>query len=654
MSSPAAAGALGLGGIGMNTGMTPIGTGVESSGAVEGSLNGSLGLHARDQDEERRRRIEEIVALLGRRWGRVSQEGVERCARRVGLEWMWEEEAGGKRTLSIAGSGVLVDVGFLGEEIEAVVLSFPASGEGVGKMAEKGARVLKRDLKSEGDGYVMLDAFTGNLERLAKMDQLGGGVVSCFDAVEGVYGCLKQVFEWEVEKSRQGKGGGYSEEAALRREVMCKGSGRPQMHVGGRVGFALQYWQERRLVPGRKRKAEEMDIVGRPEDDELDEHPDSKIYSAVIECEALPSQLYPPIRVSHQWVSAQIEKPPLLNPNPFSLLTDSPIDWLEPPPTLLASSPSALPNGIALDHNPLLPPKSLDIRFIAHFEPPVIVSLQAALDIYESVGEPIAQESIQATTYESLLFADVDQTSSSPIPSPSQQTPRNPLEERSLVKIITSYPPAGPPLQKKHRCTLFNPQQAYARTITHIPFSHPRQLVAILPILRQWALLGAILRRCFAPPFANATSPSSNSHFNSTISDLSSSGDNDNDQSEGLSQTSTPTAFSTLDEELDALLSPTPPPSELHPPLAIDISLSLNPSPPRLGILCELPTGRLRNLSFTIGLNGAVGLLEDGEVDVAEEEKRETERARRVLEIGECVGILAAWMGGAGREEEGL
>lgn len=655
VSSPAATGPLGLGPFGASTGMTPLGVGVEGPGSVDGATAGNLGLNARDQDKERRKRIEEIVQMMAGRRGRVSQEGVERCARRVGLEWMWEEE-GGKRTLSIAGSGVLVDVEFTGQEVGAVVLSFPASGEGVGKLAGRGADVLRRDLKGDGNGYVMLDAFVGNLERLAKMDRLGGGGLSCFDAVEGVYRCLRRIYEWEMVKLRDIRGFNNGDEEECKREVMCKSSGRPIMHVAGRVGFALQYWQERRLVPRRKRKADEM-----AKDSFEEDNPDSKIYSAVIECEASPSEIYPSVRVSDSWVSAQIEKTLSLDHDPFSLTAASSIDWQEPPPTLLSSD--RLHGAMALDSDSLLPRKTPNARFVAHLEPPIIVPLQTAIDIYGSVGAPIAQESMQPTTYETLLFVDVDRTSRPQPQSQPQQAPKN----RTVMRTETSYHPSGPPSQHRHKYTLFT-QQAFARKIDHIPFSHPRQLIAVLPHLRQWAQMGNILRRSFAASSARkiATSPGfsldrRDGHFKDVNGAVDY--DNDNGDADEAALTSALAQATTLEEELAALLArPSTPPPAPPPPLAVDISLSPSPSPPRLGIISERESGGAPSgLTLAIGLNGAIEVLEAGNggecngrgsTHAKAAAGTVTERAKRVLEIGESIGVLVAWMSGAGPAQQ--
>lgn len=66
--------------------------------------------NVRGDEDERRRRIETILSVLRTRPGRVGEEGIERLAKRTGLEYLWDGQPGGPRMLSIAGTGVLIDV----------------------------------------------------------------------------------------------------------------------------------------------------------------------------------------------------------------------------------------------------------------------------------------------------------------------------------------------------------------------------------------------------------------------------------------------------------------------------------------------------------------------------------------------------------------
>lgn len=607
-SSPSAAmmgltGAFGLGtpmgGLGVDVvGGTPNGNG---AGAVAG-----LDV-VRDQEVERRRKVEEVVAVVGRKWGRVGQEGVERCAKRVGLDCLWEEGMRRRRTLSIAGTSVLVDVEFVGEEVGVVLLSFPGSGDGVGGGVMEGAEVLRGDLKGDGKGgYVMLDGFVGNLERLAKMDRLSGGGVSCFDAVDGIYGSLRRIYKWEIDKLRKDRSGEVDEEV-LEREVMCKSSGRPKVHTNGRVGLSLQYWMERQLVTGRKRKAEDMDVDGEATKEVENE---LKTWSAVIECEASPAELYPSIRVSGAWVSDTIEKPSSTESQPFPINNDSYINWQEPPPTL--TSPDPQENAMNIDSAPLLLSKAPDVRFIAKLEPPVVVPLQIAIELYNSVSAPLPQESYQPTTYESLLLGDPPAT-----------------QPRTVEKTTTSYDPGGNRTTHHHAYTLFTQTPTYARTISEIPFSHPRQLIAILPILRQWALTGSLLRRSFVP---HDSPPPPTPQPTSTPT------------------TTPPTNYSTVSDELAALLSPPSPSLTIPYPLPIDLTLSFHPqsNTPKLTTIFESSSSQLVSFSFSIGVNGTMNVasVERGGKEVVGEGVRG--RVGRILGVAEDVGVMVVSLVGEG------
>lgn len=690
ISSPAA-GMLGLGAFVTRTGMTPAGMGADLGGMAEGIVGGTLALTARDQEEERRRKIERIVDMMGRRWGRVSPDGVERCARRVGFEYVWDTEAGSdtkKRTLSIAGQGVLIDVEFMSEQVQHVGLSFPTGGEAAMRAAPEGAEVLKRDLQGNGKGYVMLDRFVTNLERLATMDRLGVGGVSSFDAVDGIGAGLRSLFEWEVQKLQKERGGQDhgNDELDVETAVMCIGSGRPQMHSRGRMGLSLQYWKERRFL-GRPHRAEmEMDVDGGPSWTSRRKR-EPVIYSALIDCEACSSDIFPPIRVSSAWLSDAVGKPPEALDAFSGLFGESTVDWQEPLPTMIASEGDA--NSHANNINPTVDPMSIDgvtliatgktpnVRFVARLDPPVIVPLQVALVIYDSVGAPIAQESLTPTTFEALLFnnssggggggANPLTTTTTTAANPSSLTslappslssttttnnqPQQPSNTTVEQSIIT-YDAKGSPLPSKHKYTLFNPTQSLAHAIENIPFSHPRQIIAMLPYLRQWALLGSILRRSFnptrIPPSSFPSFPSGSSSFPLSHQQNPLSGKIEQ-QEKGNSHTRTnPSSFSsttqapppktttittmTLEEELAAFLSSSPSPSSpspsistsnpqtanqnrievsTSPPLAVDISIAFTPAPPRLTCVFELE-GQLRSLVFGVNVDGEIVVLSVG------------------------------------------
>ena len=66
--------------------------------------------NVRGDEDEGRRRIDLILAMLKTRPGAISQEGVERLARMTALDFLPQDSADGGQTLSMAGSGVVIDV----------------------------------------------------------------------------------------------------------------------------------------------------------------------------------------------------------------------------------------------------------------------------------------------------------------------------------------------------------------------------------------------------------------------------------------------------------------------------------------------------------------------------------------------------------------
>ena len=614
---------------GLGLGLTPLGMGMGMGGG--GVVQGLVGMSPSEQEEERRRRVEVIREMVGTRAaGWVCQEGVERAARKVGLECLWEEAmgVGEKRVLSIAGSGLLVEVDFYGDAVSEVGLSFPASKEGedgVARWAKKGSEILKRDLRGdERDGYVGLERFVRNLEQLAKMDQLGGEQVSCFDAVDGVFKSLQRIYEWEVSVARKEKSLGAEDEA------MCNHSGRPQMHAGRRIGLALQYWRDRRLVSESSNTSEAMTLDDAPTEKELDDD-GANVWSILVECEACSATLYDPIRLSEQWVSKDVERPANQELDSEHISIDR-IDWLDVKDLGFGEG------------------KTPDVRFLARFEPPVLVPLQLAMQIHESVNSPVDQNTVLPTTYEALLFADIDAQ------VPMLTTPR--MFEQTL-------PSHGPKKSQKYGFTLFNQSQDFAQSITEIPFKHPMQIVSLLPTLRQWVLVGTLLRRSFTPHPLEQSSAEADAEANGG-----------NPSENNNNNTNPPPTFQTLEDELTAFLSsPSPTPSSAtHPstvdkPLPVEISFITSPLP-RFTVHFHNPKygHKLASVAFAIGLNGvfegvevddgrsppvpqstdsrggqgADGGLEGGGVE--EEMMVLREKVRKVLALGESIGMLVDWL----------
>ncbi|KAL8662666.1 MAG: hypothetical protein Q9202_004531 [Teloschistes flavicans] len=609
-----------VGGLGTPLGGSPLPSHVGDGGLT--SVNGSLKQQNRDQEEERRLRLQHITSLLAQRWGYVSTEGVERCARRVGLECLWDEIPGADgRTLSIAGNSVLVEVQFMkkGNEIGSVTLAFPEREDGEwGKSAAAGAEVLKNNLEggqTHDMGFVILDSFVENLEKLAHLDRLSAASVNCFDAIDGVGNALRKVWESDIRRKRAEKRASLEEADQI---VLCQQNGRPTMHSGSQLGLALQYWKDGRHLARRKRKADEMDIDGSSDFDEQ-EVDQPTTWSLAIGCESSLADTYPAIRISNEWVSFPASlndeaKGEQLN---SSAAGDS-IEWQEPPPAFLSTDPSAPSLEAA---------KQPDIRFVAHLNPPVLVPLQTALNVYNSVGSPLPESSMQQpTTYTQLLLPTHNlATTSSEITA-----------EREML-----LPPTVDGIEtKKHKFTLLSSssQEIFAANIEHIPFSHPRQLIVLLPVLRQWALVSSLLRRCFNDPPPEEEKPATNGERDSDS-------DSDSDGEE-----------KSVRDKLDALLNGAA--TESGNLTRVDINVSLSAPSPTISLVFPYQS-TLAGLSFEVGLNGEIQGVElklgtatnpddvvagEGDGRKSKKTERREEKVRKVLEISEDLSAVVEWM----------
>lgn len=93
------------GGVGMGismSGMSGLGLGM--------GLTSSMG--GRPDDTEQRKRLENIIATLKARPGRVSREGMERLAKQLGLSSEVMSDSPGEQQLLLAHTSFMLDVGF--------------------------------------------------------------------------------------------------------------------------------------------------------------------------------------------------------------------------------------------------------------------------------------------------------------------------------------------------------------------------------------------------------------------------------------------------------------------------------------------------------------------------------------------------------------
>nr|POF01042.1 hypothetical protein CFP56_20990 [Quercus suber] len=498
-SSPGAAGALvGAGGGAGGAGSfgTPVGLGVEGittplgSGGVAmvptlselgaalgaGAGGGAGGGNKRNEDEERRAKMRRVLKRIGRRAARVSEEGIVRVSRRVGFQTNLDDEKElpapqvlGNRTFTIAGKRILVDVLMEAQRPRKVEFMF-ASEDGFLAQTQGPAvaTVLLRDLqraeKGEGEGEdnvgglaPTLDRFAANLERLARLDRWNSDHLDCFEALSGLHTSLQRLFEEE-------------KKLATDVEVMCSKSGRPEVHARDELGLSLAYWQD----PVSRMAVQPGEDTQRGARTTTTTNTDDGIFRLRLEVEPFAAALYPPIRISNAWLPAALAIPEASSPDG--------IPWQDPPPTLLPPSADAMAID-GLDKPP-------DLRFVARLDPPLVMEHYTALTFLSTFGIVPPAPTVVPPLYHVLLL-DPSAATTPPPPLPGAAATTAPTTTATL-SVLTAHG-----TKTTHHHHLDASKQEFGFQLHALPFSHPRQLVDALPVLRQWATLAALLTTAF-------------------------------------------------------------------------------------------------------------------------------------------------------------
>ncbi|KAG9563430.1 hypothetical protein KCU71_g7669, partial [Aureobasidium melanogenum] len=575
--------------------------------------------HKPNQDEERRLKLDTILTkLLGpqhhRRFGRVSEEGVRRVGRWAGLDVEVEAKREarkfeGNRPVAVAGkNNVLIDFQFKDNLPTHIDLSFSSQDQAVTAHQAAAASVLLQDLTpapSTSAINTKLDRFAANLETLARLDKLSVyNQLNCFEAITGVYESLKKLYEHEKQAARtivQAKRG--HTESRAERHVLCKRSGRPQMHARRKIGLSLDYWMEKsNIYPAESaettKDASAMDIDSQPSKPPSKE-PDETIFALDITAEVGPPDPYSSIRVSSSWIADRILKSAEETTDPTDLLSGTQsIDWQDPAPTYLSDNSQDNSDAMAIDNNSSTGVQKLPaVRFAARLTPPLTMPWTAAAAILQSVGAASVMSDIpdMQRTYEGSLLQKP-----SDIPLLNKPLQSSGPAASTIKTVLT---PDGVNVQQKN--ALYVPKQDFGYVLTSIPFVHPRQVVALLPVLRQWAYLGSLLKGTFAKS-ESAVSSKDESSF--SLADL-------------LSGTNISTGNA----------------------VAVDISLSTQPSPTLEFVFpVEGVEGGLASLSASVSADGQVVVLSQNVAKGSQEEQEKA--ARKMAKALELVGDIGVWV----------
>jgi hypothetical protein len=476
-----------------SSGMGGVGMGITMSGLGMSSLGMSASAMGRADEAERSRRLRAIIDLIGKKPGRVSEEGLLALCKRMGIPCEKHMDEAGTWSLLI-GDEALCDVTFKNDEIASVNLqtgldeSRPDLNFGAA-----GSAILVRSLKplpGQSKLNVTLERFSESLEKLLTLDKLGSpqnGGVSCYNAIAGVYTSLQKLFEHEkkTELANRTPDERFRTHKA-EREVLCKKSGRPRLNGGSCLGLSLEYWMD-----GRAQIDPPVESASYPEDADKSRN---KMYSLTIECESSPSTLYTPIRISDDWISDRIDKSTdAANDANISLdnmlmNTSSLIDWLDPKPTYLEPPEQTADDAMNLDSAAGRLP---NVRFVAKFNPPLVVPFAVHMQLYQLVGIEPRTDDFRPTTFAGLALrpGELD-------PGMSGTTGDRTHEIRSSRTVLV-IDGEGKEKDRRHDMSLYIPKLEYSRMLESLPFSHPKQLVEILPVLRQYAHATSLLRDCF-------------------------------------------------------------------------------------------------------------------------------------------------------------
>ncbi|KAL2855218.1 mediator of RNA polymerase II transcription subunit 1-domain-containing protein [Aspergillus pseudodeflectus] len=623
--------------------------------------------NARDNDEERRRHIEEVVQLLRARVaGRgVSREGIERLGSLERFESIWQDD-----NLNIAGNFVDLEIEFhRGQNVvKDVSLQYVTPEATDGGRREEATAVLKGDLvQSTEDGergsWKRLDNFHKNLHWLARLDKLSEEV-NCFEAIEGLYASLKRL--WNEESSQNKFSGEY--------EHLCNGwIGRPSLHRGGRMGLWLDYWLPRARVMDRKhqKSPDAMVTDQTPEHSAGDEskYPNGD-WRIAIECE----EGYPSLRVSKDWLGSEVftvvnnngDAPSSNEPNESGVTV---VNWADPPPTLTGNQGSS--GGMDLDSG-MLGSSSPNRRFVARMVPPIDIPILAAAEIYRHLGMQMPQD-FKMLSYDGLLAPGW-----SPLPAVGalgldHEDPTQTGRKRSRISV-QSVDENGKPTIKRHSYTFQPFESVGARTVKDLAFSHPRQLADILPTLRQYAFLANLIRNTFpvaskheagkAPEQIQKQSPEKDkAKCNITI--LS----NENPNEKKLNMLLGLQQQEGVKSEEGQVDGETTPSDELKVDVTLRTQLGQAPMIMLLFAIDRPPSSDSTSddlfltkvsISFEVGLNGRVSMVEvtgllDDEDNSANDANVNTQAAdaptqqlqsklAQVLETSQDIGILVEWV----------
>jgi Mediator of RNA polymerase II transcription subunit 1 len=635
-------------------GLTPLPSGAERLG-ISTDLNTvsagqTTGSNTRNPEEDKLHRLQEVVKLLrsavaGRG---ICREGVERLAQLAGFTHIWQGN-----TLAIAGTCVDLEITFDGiekDDAKDVVLKiFTPEFE---QHKRDASEVLKSNLDrafhaETQEPWHSLEDFATNLEHLGRMDHLSQGF-NCFEAIDGLYSTFKRI--WEEEKKRM------NQRRSL--DCLCRGAtGRPVLNRKKRLGLSLEYWAERRYLAGSKLGDAGRDAprLGHPELGSERIEDAAGLWTAAINCEAG----YPSLRVSKEWVAETIFVRGKIEDETRRERASATIAWDEPAPTLVRSKDNTNdPNPIDLDEAEIKIPKPPQVRFMVNLEPSVLVPLSIASSVLNKQGLSVTLDDSKFTTFNQALQFLGSQASSfkdTESKALSQRWPRSLCTLEGGEKEIDHY----------HSYTLYSTSQIWCYPVQSATFDHPKHLVDLLPVLRQYALLWTLLRS-IVPTMATKGTEAVGQVNNTAVFAKPEDGESPFKRSTIKKKNNRDPRRAKVNRLLrdrnsdasfkEAVTSSTPMGIDPKLPLPVDISLSLtspSPSRPKLDLIWPLQSSlttaismdkaRFASVSIEVGHNGEISVPSVTGIPMADSDKG---RRRIAQAVGLCedLGLVVEWI----------
>lgn len=548
-----------------------------------------------------------VLTPFQRSKGLVSEASLERLAKKLELEVLWENDVGGKKSLVVGGSQIELLITFSRPDVvESVSLNFPLSGDIVTKHAEDASKIFAKNLQLDPGQSPLtkkMDNFVDNFERIATLDRLSVyPSLNLLEAVAGIYESLHRLYLYELQATRNDVRFAGNSDERQENAVLCTRSGSPAMNARERVGLTVDFWKEKRLL-----NTSDFPAVWRAR---------RRIWCARIGCAPLGNTGVNPVRVSDRWIGEGVVKMALAGD-----LDEGMIDWLQPDNTLIMPDSSKDGSHEMMQSDPsLLGARLPEVGFLVTFDPPIHTTLALVDSMHHQLGCVFPNYmTTNVVSYERLL----------PIPSGTAGETPGSTTVAITKQVLVTMPDSFNLFNRSHRYNLFVSKPEFGQTVTDVLFEHPQQLISMLPYLRQYAFLALLLENSFAdkkpthppapaaPPATEAPNPKTKAR-----------------------------KIRTNQSNLDELTKPEAPP---QPPAdaVLDITLNLQPVP-ELSVVFPFRDGTA-TVVVEIRENGAVHVQSQNVLDESNRvgpsgRQRRVEDIGTVLEHFEDIGLWCEFM----------